>query len=155
MALKGRQALLQKMERMGKAPRAAAREALRKSADEINALQRRLAPVVSGDLQLSIRYTFGSYKPENANVRGVGASGGTGDPDLTVHFHAGDAKAFYAAWIEFGTAGPWEIKGKFIGSTHPGFAAQPFFYPAFRSLRRKAMSRITRALRKAIKDAAS
>ncbi len=153
MALKGRQALLDKMARMGKAPRAAIKEAIRKSADEINALQRRLAPVVSGDLQLSIRYTFGTYKPDNANVRGVTASGGVGDPDLTVHFHAGDKDAFYAAWIEFGTAGPWQIKGKFMGSTHPGFAAQPFFYPGFRALKKRAMRRINTAARKAIKDA--
>lgn len=153
MSLRNRQRLLKKLAAIQGAPRKALREALDKSAAEITAMQKRLAPVRSGDLRESIGYTFGDYTPANANVRGVRAGGG-GDPDLTVTLHAGDAKAFYAAWVEFGAAGPWKIEGRFEGSTHPGLTSQPFFYPAFRSMKRRAASRLTRTARKAIRDAA-
>ncbi len=129
------------------------REALEISAKEITDMQKRLAPVDSGDLQRSIGYTFGFYKAENANVRGVSESAGGADPDLSVTIHAGDAKAYYAAFLEFGTQGPYQIGGRFAGTTHPGTTAQPFFYPAYRSLKQRAKSRLTRAMRKGIKEA--
>ena len=153
MALQNREKFLRKMAAIQGLPRVRMKEALRKSAEEISAMQKRLAPVDSGDLRNSIGFTFGSYRTANANVRGT-RSGGDGDPDLTVILHAGDAKAFYAGWIERGTSGPWEIGGKFEGATHPGFTAQPFFFPAVRVNRRKTLARITRAGRKALKDAA-
>ena len=115
-------------------------------------MQKRLVPVEGGDLKNSIGYTFGSYSAANPNVRGVG--GGGGDSDLSVTVHAGDAKAFYAAFLEFGTSGPYKIKGKFAGATHPGIHAQPYFYPAYRTLKKSMKSRMGRATRKAIQDGA-
>ena len=53
---------------------------------------------------------------------------------------AGDEKAFYARMVEFGT---------------PRNAASPFFYPAYRAVRRALKSRMTRAVRKVIKRIAS
>jgi HK97 gp10 family phage protein len=153
MAMKNRDKFLKKLAAIQGLPRVRMKEALRKSATEISAMQKRLAPVDSGDLRNSIGFTFGTYTAANANVRGT-RSGGGGDPDLTVILHAGDAKAFYAAFIEYGVSGPYEIGGKFDGATHPGFTAQPFFYPAVRVNRRKTLARIRRAGRKALKDAA-
>lgn len=147
------------------APRKAIHEALKQSAEEVTAMQKRLAPVKSGDLKNSIGYTFGNYKAVNANVRGVTAGGGAGDPDLSVTIHAGDEKAWYAALVEFGTSahtikpkrpgGLLNIYGRLITSvSHPGAAPRPFFYPAWRASRKRVKSRISRATTKSVKQAA-
>ena len=52
---------------------------------------------------------------------------------------AGDEDAFYARMVEFGT---------------PRNSASPFFYPAYRSIRRLLKSRMTRATKKAIQKVA-
>jgi len=146
--------------------RAATKAALRKNAQELTAAQKSLVPAESGDLRHSIGYTFGPYKPANSNVRGV-SSGAVGeiDPDLTVIVHAGDEKAYYAAMVEFGTA-PHEIKPKKAPALrlkgnryvervdHPGSEPHPFFFPPYRMMRRRLKGRVTRAMRKAVKDAA-
>ena len=151
--LEGRDRLLRKMRALPDEVRSAIRQALAEGADEITDMQKRLVPVKSGALRNSIGSTFGKYKPANSNVRGVQA-GTSGDPDLTVTIHAGDAKAFYASFVEFGTA-PHTNQGRFAGTQHPGSRAQPFFYPAYRALRRRVKSRITRATTKAARKVAS
>ena len=130
------------------------RKALEKGAQEIATMARVMAPQDSGDLRNSIGYTFGEFIPENSNVRGVQGGAGLGDPDLSVTVHAGDAKAFYAAFIEFGTA-PHPQGGQFAGTQHPGTAAQPFFFPAVRLLKKRVRGRINRAVKKAARDAVS
>lgn len=125
-------------------------KATQKGADEITAMQKRLAPVRTGALRNSIRNVRGTYTPDNPNVRGFGGPR-KGDPDLTVHLVAGNAKAWYAALVEFGTK-PHLNKGRFAGTRHPGTTAQPYFYPAYRSLKRRYKARVTRAMRKALKD---
>jgi hypothetical protein len=52
---------------------------------------------------------------------------------------AGDEAAFYARMIEFGT---------------PRNAASPFFYPAYRALRRALKARMSRAIRRAVRKVA-
>lgn len=52
---------------------------------------------------------------------------------------AGDETAFYARMVEFGT---------------PRNAASPFFYPAYRALRRGLRARMSRAVRRAIRKVA-
>ena len=128
-------------------------KAIRQSAEEIVALQKQLVKEVSGDLKDSIGYSMGSYKAENANVRGV-QSGGPGDPELTAIIHAGTAKAFYAAFVEFGVSSAI-AGGRFKGAQIPARPAQPFFYPAYRALKKRAKSRITRATTKAAKKVAA
>lgn len=151
--MKNKARLLKRMQAIPPAVRKRLRASLETSAQELTSLQRRLVPQSDGDLYRSIDYTFGNYTSENYNVRGVSTGGdGRGDPDLTVFVHAGDAKAFYAAWVEFGTAGPYEIGGKFAGATHPGSEAQPFFLPPYRALRRSIRARTSRAIRAGIKD---
>ncbi len=151
--MKGREALLRKLKAMPPAVRKEMRAALAIAADRIVATQKNLAPKRTGALAASIGYSFGSYTPANANVRGV-ASGGAGDPDLTVVIHAGDAKAYYAAWVEFGTASH-VAGGKFAGARHPGAKASPFFYPGWRAHKRGVKSRLSRAMRKGLKEAVS
>ena len=152
MAMQGRKALLAKLKRIEGAPRKAMRAALARSADEIVTMQKHLAPKDSGALAASIGATFGDWKPANANVRGFGAAR-AGDPDLTVTIHAGDATAFYAAFVEFGTA-PHAVGGMFEGAQHPGARPRPYFYPAWRANRKRAKAAVARAAGKAIRDAA-
>ena len=139
MKISGRDKLKAKLMAIPKVARAEIRKALEKSAAEIAATQQSFAPFVSGALRASIGYTFGNYRPDNANVRGV-ASGVVGDPDLSVTIHAGDATAWYAAFVEFGT-----VRTR----------AQPFFFPAWRLGRRRARNRISRAITKAAKQVAA
>jgi HK97 gp10 family phage protein len=150
MAMKGRESLLRKLKAIQGKPRKAMRQALETGAGQVVATAKNFVPVADGDLRDSIGYTFGNYAPDNANVRGVSAGGG-GDPDLSVTIHAGNAKAFYAAFVEFGTS-PHDAGGLFKGAEHPGTTAQPFFYPAYRANKRSVKSRITRAMKKAIKE---
>lgn len=110
------------------------RPALEKSADEIAALARRLVPVDSGDLRDSIGWTWGTA-PRGAISLGTVKAG-----DLTITVYAGNSEAFYARWVEFGT-----VKT----------SAQPFFYPAYRAMRKRAKSRIKRAGTKAAKKVAA
>src|SRR5690606_27826671 len=125
--------------------------AIRQGADEIVTMQKRLVPKDSGALERSIEAVNG-----NVNTRTDSLSTGSvqGDPDLTVTIVAGDAQAFYARMVEFGTA-PHENRGLFAGSQHPGTRPQPFFYPPVRALRRRVKSRITRATKKAVREVAN
>jgi HK97 gp10 family phage protein len=128
--------------------------ALQQSAAEMADTAKNFAPVKSGTLRNSIGYTSGAYKAENANVRGVGGGGKLNDKDLTVTIHAGDAKAYYAAFVEFGTA-PHTNKGKFAGSHNPGASARPFFFPAYRLVKKRVTSKISRATSRAAKKVAA
>lgn len=51
---------------------------------------------------------------------------------------AGSREALYASWVEFGTSKS---------------AATPFFWPAYRLLRRRMKSRMSRAAKKAVQEA--
>lgn len=149
--MQGRDRLLQKLKAIQGAPRAAMRAALEVNARQMEEAAKRLAPVRTKALLNSIGHTFGDYAPANANVRGFGGAT-RGDPDLTVTVHAGDAQAFYAAMVEFGTR-PHVLGGKFAGAQHPGSAPSPFFFPAYRATKKAMAARLRRAVRKAIKDA--
>lgn len=143
MKIEGKERLRKKLRAIPVAARAEIHAALEKSASELAATATSLAPKKTGALAASIGYTFGEYKPDNANVRGIktfGADNGVGDPDLTVTVHVGDAKAFYAAFVEFGTQKS---------------SAQPFFFPAYRLVKKRVKGRVTRATTKAAKAVAA
>ncbi len=131
----------------------AAKSAMETGAQELVDMMRRLVPVDSGDLRDSIGWTWGNA-PAGAKV--IAQS----DPDsrgLRITVYAGNEKAYYAAWLEFGTAPHNVAKGGgnkgFKGDAHghPGSRAQPFFFPSYRALRKRVQSRIKRETRKAIK----
>ncbi|GAB1378667.1 HK97-gp10 family putative phage morphogenesis protein [Pararhodobacter aggregans] len=151
-----------RMRAIPKAARAAVRPALDRSAEELVALQRSLAPVDEGDLVGSIGWTDG---PPPAGSLAVATM--PEDPDLAVTVYAGNEKVFHARWVEFGTqaavagarvanpgAGNRQSKrGRFSYRSHPGTTAQPFFYPAYRLLKKRITARIKRAIGKAVKAA--
>lgn len=114
------------------------RKALEQSAEEIVSLAKSLVPVDKGDLRDSIGWTYGDAPKGSISLGSVRASELTGD--LTITVYAGNSQAFYARWQEFGTQ---------------KMQAQPFFYPAYRALRRRAKGRVTRATNKAAKKIAA
>lgn len=157
--IEGRERLLAKMKALPGEVRSAIKQALAEGADEITDMQKRLAPVSTtgshgnapGALRDSIVQTWGGGKVRYSSL--TGNAGESGDPDLSVRISAGNSKVRYAHMIEFGTA-PHINAGKFAGTQHPGTAAQPFFFPAYRALRKRVKSRITRATNKAAKKVA-
>jgi HK97 gp10 family phage protein len=126
------------------------RASLEQTGGVVSGQMRAVAPNQTGALRASIRVIFGAYKQDNANVRGVGG-GGAGDPDLTMRVVAGDARAWYARLVEFGTA-PHINGGRFAGTQHPGATARPFFFPVWRANKRAAKARMSRAVRKGIQE---
>jgi HK97 gp10 family phage protein len=157
--VEGRARLLAKMRALPVEVRSAIKQALARGADEITDMQKRLAPVSAtgshgnppGALRDSITQTWGGDKARYSSLAGTA---GAGDPDLTVRISAGNSKVRYAHLVEFGTS-PHPQGGKFKGTEHPGTAAQPFFYPAYRALRKRVKSRISRATNQAAKKVAA
>ena len=149
-----REKMLAKLKALPAAVRSEIKQAMAQSADEITAMQKRLVPVRTGALRDSIKQTWGNKPGLSSAGLAVGGAKG-GDPDLTVWFTAGGGRdGWYARFVEFGTSAH-EAGGKFKGAMHPGTSARPFFYPAWRSLRKRTKSRLTRAANKAIKKIAS
>lgn len=112
---------------------ATTRKAMEKSAQELVDMMKRLVPVDSGDLRDSIGWTWGDAPKGSFTI--LKASGGAAYSGLRIVVYAGNREAFYARWQEFGTQKQ---------------AAQPFFFPSYRTLRRRIKSRITREMKKAI-----
>jgi hypothetical protein len=76
---------------------------------------------------------------------------------------SGDEVAFYARMVEFGTA-PGKRGDRTTNAsgrrrkvlrTHPGTAAQPYFFPAYRALRSRLKRRLSRGLSRGKKRALS
>lgn len=151
--IQGLDSLKRKLKAFPTAVEGEIRKAMEQSANEIVALAKSLAPVDSGDLQMSISWTWGEA-PKGAIVLGRVKSGATATGNMKITVFAGGGDAYYARMIEFGTA-PHLNGGRFAGSKHPGSAAQPFFYPAYRAVRKRAKSRVTRAVNKAAKRIAA
>ncbi|MBA4797022.1 MAG: HK97 gp10 family phage protein [Rhizobiales bacterium] len=129
------------------------RAAMEKGAEELVQMMKRLVPVSSGDLRDSIGWTWGEA-PDGAIVI---AQTEPDDEGLRITVYAGNREAFYARFVEFGTA-PHNISqgggnASFSGITvdHPGGRAQPFFFPAYRALRKRILSRIKREMKKGIR----
>ena len=89
----------------------------------------------TGGLKNSIGWVWGNEAPKGSISLGGVRSGS--DPDLTITIFAGNADAYYARWVEFGTK---------IQSAHP------YFFPAFRLNKRAGKARVTRAIRKGLKE---
>lgn len=133
------------------------RPVMEKSADELVEMMRTLVPVDDGDLRASIGWTWGDA-PKGALV--LDELKTKGDKSSRIVIYAGNEKAYYAAWVEFGTS-PHSVatnasvsrqKRQGQGAFHPGATASPFFWPAYRALKNRIKSRITRAIRAAIRE---
>ncbi|WP_108398787.1 HK97-gp10 family putative phage morphogenesis protein [Devosia submarina] len=143
--------LKRKLKRFPQVVEAEIKAAMETSANEIVALAKSLAPADSGDLRNSIAWTYGDA-PQGAIV--LGKVKGRQSRNLKITVYAGGPDAYYARFIEFGTA-PHVNGGRFAGSHNPGTAAQSFFYPAYRANRKRAKGRVTRAVNKAAKKVAA
>ncbi len=127
---------------------AVARELIRaemaKAADEIVGMMKRLAPVLvvpvkdrrSGALRDSIGWTWGAA-PKGSVV--VASVAGKSD-DMRITIYAGNAEAFYARWVEFGTQ---------------NMRAHPYFYVSWRANKRRTVRRLGKAVRDAAKKVAA
>lgn len=148
--LQNREKALRKLAAIPSAVRSAAKQALAQSADELTEAIRTAAPRgATGELKKSVAQTWGGGKVRYSSL--AGNVGEAGDPDLSVRISAGNSKVRYAHLVEFGTA--THINGGlFAGTEHPGTRAQPFFYPTYRRMRKRARSRVSRAITKAIKQ---
>lgn len=150
MAILGLPRLQKKLKRFPAVADQAIRKAMGESAAEVVTLAKSLVPKDSGDLARSIGWTWGDA-PKGSMVLGQ-VRAGSGNLRITIY--AGNSEAYYARWVEFGTSGH-EQGGIFAGSEHPGTPAQPFFYPAWRAVRRRVKGRVTRAINKSAKQIAA
>lgn len=150
MTVQGLDRLQRKLKRFPVAVEQEIRAAMETSANEIVALMKSLVPVDSGELRDSIGWTFGDRPRYSQAI--VTAKSPNGNLVLTIY--AGNERVRYAHLVEFGSS-PHINAGQFAGTQHPGTAATPFFFPSFRALRRRAKSRITRAVNKAAKKVAA
>jgi HK97 gp10 family phage protein len=147
MAVEGLAKLNARLKAIPKAAKDAAIKVGVQSGNELAAMQKRLAPVEEGDLRDSIAVT-----PPGGTTPPYSQPGGsrTARPMETI-VTAGNNKVRTAHLVEFGTA-PHINGGWAAGTQHPGTAPQPFFWPAYRALRKRIKSRNSRAINKAIKD---
>lgn len=142
--------LQRKLDRLPAKVKKRIREAMEAGANEMVAMAKSLVPADSGALRDSIGWTYGQA-PKGAMTLGkVQSIGG----DLTISIYAGNVEAFYARWVEFGTAAH-TAGGKFKGATIPAIPASPYFYVSFRALRKRVKGRVTRAINKAAKEVAA
>jgi len=127
---KGLKAFRRRLDRLPKRMKDAVQPALDASADEMVSTARHLSPREDGALYASIRKEAGDHELERV-VRAGGAA--TTRPSAGGPFD-------YALAAEFGT-----VKQ----------SAQPFFYPAYRLIRKRVRSRLKRAVSKAVKDSSN
>lgn len=141
--------LFAKLKRMAPEAAAALVDEANNAADDMVRTARSYAPVDQGDLKDSIVATRAGQQTPSYSQPG----GSQMVPEGGVLVTAGNSKVRYPHLVEYGTR-PHINAGKFPGTQHPGTAAQPYFWPAFRLLRRRFRARMTRAMNKAIKKAA-
>ncbi|WP_202909585.1 HK97-gp10 family putative phage morphogenesis protein [Alkalilacustris brevis] len=123
----------QRMQAMPAAVRKAVGPAAYRGAEEIADMAETLAPEDSGDLKGSIVVTGpGNMTPPYSHPGGAHRV-----PEGAAAVSVGTSDVRYPHLQEFGTR------------HHP---AQPFFWPAFRMLRKRSANRIKRAMSKAVKD---
>lgn len=127
---------------------AAVRAAMENSANEIVAEMKRFVPVDTGDLQMSIGWCWGNApKGTMTLVRGgiknrrtakAFKQNGVNDKNR-ISIYAGGGEEYYAWMVEFGSR---------------NIPAHPFFYPVWRARKKSAKARVTRAVSRAVKEAA-
>lgn len=150
MTTRGLQDLQRRLNGMPAIAKARIRQAMEKGAEEIVAMMKRLVAVDDGDLRDSIGWTWGRAPRGSISVGSVNMLGG----ELTITIYAGNATAYYARFVEFGTASH-TAGGEFAGATIPAISASPYFYVSFRANRKRVKSRIVRAINKAAREAAA
>lgn len=136
VTIKGNRELSEKLKRLRTVASAPVRIGVGKAAELIVEEQKRLVPVVTGRLRDSIQWSFNAPP---SGVRLGGARTGQQANETRAFITAGDRKAFYAPFVEFGTT---------------SMQAQPFFYPGYRIMRKRAKAEIAKAIKAAVKGIA-
>lgn len=132
--VQGLSALKSRFDAIPKAVREAVKAEMEKQAEAVVEMMRRLAPRDQGDLIKSINWTWGDA-PKGAMT--VGKVHGREYGTMRITIYAGGSKdSFHAVFQEFGTR---------------KMAANPFFFPAWRTRRKRIKAGISRAMNKAIR----
>lgn len=117
-------------------------------AGEMVETAKRYVPVEEGDLRDSIeRHWTGQEDRLGAQGQASASRQAVkGEFKLSATVTAGGTpQGSHAGWVEFGTA---------AGEGHAATPAQPFFFPAWRVIRRRVRNRINRAMREAVRQVA-
>jgi HK97 gp10 family phage protein len=125
--------LKRRMLALPKAVREAASRATVEGAEDLAKAMRNLAPVDTGELRDSIVVTPGGQTTPPYSQPG----GSRAVPENAAMVTAGNADVRYPHLVEYGTKDA---------------AAQPFFWPAVRSKKKKIANRVKRATSKAARD---
>lgn len=115
-------------------------DAMAGGAADLVAMQKRLAPKDEGELASSIRWDWSDGTAGEGLKEGRGAQiTAKGEMNLAIDVTTGTGMKIpmNAIWQEFGTV------------QHPG--GQPYFFPAYRALKKKIAARVASASRRAIK----
>ena len=120
--------------------------AMAAAGDKVVEMMKRLAPVDDGTLRDSIGWTFGDAPKGAIKVATIK------EGLLRLTIFAGNEKAFYARFVEFGTA-PHVQGGQFAGTQHPGNPAQPFFFVSYRAMKKEIKSIVRKAIQEAVRKA--
>ncbi len=118
-------------------------KAMEQGAGEVISMMRRLAPKDTGALAQTINWTWGDA-PKGSMV--LGKSSPTRD-GLVITIYAGDASTMVGEREQFQLARLQEF-----GTQH--MKASPYFFPSWRTLRKRVRGRVTRQMRKAVRDGA-
>jgi HK97 gp10 family phage protein len=158
--VEGTDKLRRKLTKFPKAAKFEIERAMIKGAREMVSMAKRMAPVKTGALRDSIQWNFAEDSPAYASLKGRTGGKPSSPDDPAIVVTAGGAGTRkeggvrYAHLVEFG-APPHIAGGMFEGAAHPGAAAQPFFYPSWRAVRKRVKSRISRAVNSAAKKVAA
>lgn len=145
MKISGKQKFLGQIAALPQAMREEIQKALVVSAEETNDVQRRFAPEDEGKLKRTIGNVLGDKAPEGAALSSAPAGGST---DLTVTMFAGDDSTlvYNKRGVPFQNA----LLQEFGTRKMP---ANPFFFPGFRLGKKRAKSRLARAVRNGARKA--
>ena len=167
--LRNREAFAKKLARIPPAVKAGVHDALAANAKE---LADTIARACDDDpkLSASVGFTDGEAPAQSLHGERSDASAALAEEGLSFSVFAGPADMpAMARWREFGTSPHREApknrevlafddKGEHVFAQrvdNPGEKARPFFYPTYRSLKKRLKSRASRAGSKAIKQATS
>lgn len=161
MAFKNADRFRAKIKMLSPTLQAAIRQAMAQTAQQIVEAMRDLVPVDTGALRDSINWCWGNA-PKGAMAFTTLTNAPAPGNSFKLTIFAGNYKAFYARWVEFGThahaAGSYRGTGgkKHDAGTHGHAAtpARPFFYPVWRAYKGLLRKNIAKILNAAIRQMA-
>jgi hypothetical protein len=145
--IEGLEALKRKFRAMPAAVRGEIAKSVPTSAAELVGMQKRLVPKgKTHALENSIRYEMVT------DFKALVIAGGTSETKREVRKGSGEFTD-ETILVEFGTKAH-KARGKFKGARIPAQPARPFFFPAYRALKRRLKGRISRSISTGIKKVA-